>query len=82
MLFFDKSNNKIAPTVAITIDPINSPAEIPRKPNILPPIVEPITPITIFSSKLNLLPFIIVAAKQPTMAPINKTTINPVTLIT
>ena len=69
-------SNKIAPTVAVTIEPINPPKEIPRNPNTKPPNTAPITPIMILARRLERRPFIKAPANQPATAPIAKNIIN------
>ena len=72
------NRSKAAPAVAVMIEPINPPAEIPSKPKTKPPNTAPITPMTILPSRPNPPPFIKVPANQPATAPIAKNIINPV----
>ena len=64
------NNNKAAPAVAVTIEPINPPIEIPRNPNTEPPMTAPIIPTTMLPSRPKPPPFIKLPASQPATAPI------------
>jgi len=75
------NSNMTAPAVAVMIEPISPPAEMPSKPNTKPPTTAPIMPITILPSRPKPPPFIKVPANQPATAPIAKKITNPVTSI-
>ena len=67
-----------APAVAVMIEPISPPAEIPSRPNTKPPTTAPTMPTIILPTSPKPPPFIRVPASQPAIAPIAKNIINPV----
>jgi len=71
----------MAPTIAVIIAPKVPLVVTLISENNQPPIIEPITPITIFPQIPNPLPLIILPASQPATKPINKNQIKLVSPI-
>ncbi len=71
------NNGNAAPTVALTIDPTNPPAEIAKRPDTKTRNIAPITPITLLPNRPSALPVVRVPVDPPASAPTAGNIVEP-----